>query len=151
MVTFITLAYMTYWNCTGARELYWNCAGAGGLYWTGQVQEKITETVQVQENTKVIWPLRRKKRWKLHPEKWKKTIKKKSHAGGEQYVDTKGKITKCKSVGRDCNCRQKCFSKLGDEHIAKLFTELCAIGDTCTQDISCSEGSGQKLYKGHDH
>ena len=69
------------------------------------------------------------------PEKWARVIKKKAHARGERYTNTKGNVTQQKSIGPDCNCKRKCFEKSGNDHISLLFRQFYELGDTAKQDM----------------
>ena len=79
-----------------------------------------TGDTDVEEEIRCKKPRKRQRQ----PEKWARVIKKKAHARGERYTNTKGNVTQQKSIGPDCNCKRKCFEKLGNDHISLLFRQF---------------------------
>lgn len=68
----------------------------------------------------------------------KKDICKKARNSGKSYVKLKGKETGAfveeKAVGPDCLCPNKCFDKVGEETVQKIFRDFWALGDYNSQN-----------------
>ena len=54
-----------------------------------------------------------------NPDMWLRNVRKKNSAGGKTYVNQFGKNIPESKVGNPCQCRKKCFERLGDEFIKK--------------------------------
>ena len=86
-----------------------------------------TEEIQVQLN-------RGKKRVR-HEHMWKKNIRKKKRARGEEYVSTTGDIMHAKKFQPvECSCPLKCSSKIDCERQAVLNQKFYALGDWSLQN-----------------
>lgn len=85
---------------------------------------------------------------KAAPEKWKRNIQKKARTAGTSYVDGKGRVVPERKLGDDCNCRSKCFTKVGNpENIMKTFYSMESkdIQDTYLQGlIECAAPTRKK-------
>lgn len=75
---------------------------------------------------------------KRKPTESKKDLCKKARNSGKQYEKLKGKDKGCfiseKVIGPDCECPNKCFEKVGDETIQKIFKDFWALGDYNSQN-----------------
>lgn len=68
------------------------------------------------------------------PEKWQRNILKSKKAKGETFLTKSGRQVPARSIGRECTCRKKCFSSVGDAKIRQILQEFNAIGDRNKQD-----------------
>lgn len=70
-----------------------------------------------------------------------KQIRKKCRNRGEAYVNVVGRFVEAKKyVDRDCECKNKCISKLGTvDDRDKIFKSFWALGDFEKQNVHIAE------------
>lgn len=79
-------------------------------------------------------PKPKSRKRKRQPHKWIRNVKKSQHVHGQEYINTKGNLTKAKKIGADCKCRRQCFDKVGRDNILTQFNNFYALETTEVQD-----------------
>ena len=59
------------------------------------------------------------------PEKWKRNVRKEKRNKGEEYVSLSGKVVSAVKLGPECTCKNKCFSKIGNDNVSDF---RCLLG-----------------------
>ena len=91
------------------------------------------EVVQVNGADEPVRVRQGKKR-KRDPASWARSVRKLKSARGEAFVNSQGKYVSEKKVGPLCQCKNKCFTILGEENVKRIFTEFYSLGDKALQD-----------------
>ena len=54
-------------------------------------------------------------------DEWKRAVNKKKRNSGEAHQTVKGEDVRKKNIGKPCKCKNKCFDRVGMEHINLVF------------------------------
>lgn len=76
-------------------------------------------------------PKRQKKRC---PEMWKRNIRKKKLASGEEHVNSVKKLVPARTTGPDCKCSKMCFTKVNLEKRQTILKRFNELGEKSAQD-----------------
>lgn len=58
---------------------------------------------------------------------WKRNIRKVKRVKGKSYTNTTGLLVPEKKIGENCNCKLKCFDKIGEEGCNQIFANFYSI------------------------
>ena len=72
-----------------------------------------------------VTPLRPSR--KRRPEKWEKNVKKVKRNSGQSYVGVTKKLVPERKIGPPCDCKNKCYDKVGRDNIKLLFDKYWAM------------------------
>lgn len=77
---------------------------------------------------------------------WKRNIRKSLRTKGKSYINTAGSVVAEKKLERKCNCRKKCFNKIG-EGCEAIFNEFYKLPTKSLQDSYLYGLMKRKLVK----
>lgn len=86
------------------------------------------------ENQETAAVQRCKRQKKSHPEMWKRNIRKKELASGEEHINSVNKLVAARTIGKDCKCRKKCFLKVNQEKQQQILQKFNELGEYSVQN-----------------
>ena len=87
---------------------------------------------------------------KCNPEDWERNKTKRACQTGQSYVSTHtGNEVAARTIGPPCKCTQKCFTVIGDEHIARIHHDFWCLGDHTLQTAFIQNCAKDNVVKNH--
>lgn len=65
---------------------------------------------------------------------WPRNIRKVKRTLGKSYTNSSGLVVAEKKLGENCNCKHKCFDKIGEEGCKHIFADFYSISSKDLQD-----------------
>lgn len=74
------------------------------------------------------------KKRKIRKSLWQRNVRKAKRTAGARYKNTKGEEVAEKHMGAGCNCKNRCFEKVGEECCKKIFSDFYLMSSKDLQD-----------------